>query len=103
MTDKDLLLRHSHIIIKELFKSLNNAVKRYNKYSNTSYYAEVGTSRYWSSVAGMEQVQSEIDDLLSQLKIMDILTGWHSKLHQDRYKFVEKYPNILKRYEEMVE
>ncbi|EHJ08416.1 DUF1140 family protein [Staphylococcus simiae] len=100
MTEKELLLRHSALIVKDLFKSLNTVVNKYYKFSDTSYKSEVGTSQYWKSVAGMEQMQLEIEQLLEQLKAMDEITNWNSKLHQDRYKFVEKYSEILTRYEE---
>lgn len=100
MTERELLIRHSPTIIRGLFKSMNSTIKRFYKFSDTSYKAEVGTSQYWKSVAGMEQTQNEIDELLKQLKAMDNIAGWHSKLHQDRYLFIKKYDDVLKRYEE---
>ncbi|UEX89704.1 DUF1140 family protein [Staphylococcus ratti] len=99
MTEKELLLRHSHVVLKEILKELNTAINKFDKFSNTSYDAEVGTSQYWSTVASMEQMQKEIDGLIKKLHALDAITSWSSKLHQDRYKFVNKYKEALKRYE----
>lgn len=98
MTPNDLLLRHAHLIVKSLLQQLDKAYKRFLKFSDTSLSAEISTSRHWSSVRGMEQSQEEMDSYIEQLLAMDEITQWSRKLHQDRYKFVQKYDIALNKY-----
>lgn len=98
MTPNDILLRHAPTIVKTLLQQIDKTYKRFLKFSNTSYNSEIGTSQYWKAVAGMEQMQLELDQLISELEVMDEYTQWSSKLHQDRYKFVEKYDIAMEKY-----
>ncbi|WP_210133752.1 DUF1140 family protein [Staphylococcus sp. GDY8P131P] len=98
MTPNDILLKNSDLIVKSLFQRADRTYKQFLKYSNTSYEAEVGTSRYWKAISSMEQSQFEFNDYMKQLKFMDELTQWSDKLHQDRYKFVEKYDIVMEKY-----
>ena len=98
MTPNDILLKNSDLIVKSLFQRADRTYKQFLKYSNTSYEAEVGTSRYWKAVAAAEQAQREIKGLIEQLKAMDEYTQWSEKLHQDRYKFIEKYDIVMEKY-----
>lgn len=98
MTPNDLLLRHAHLIVKSLLQQLDRAYKRFLKFSDTSLAAEISTSRHWSAVRGMEQSQEEMDSYIEQLKAMDEYTQWSEKLHQDRYKFIEKYDIVMEKY-----
>ena len=98
MTPNDILLKNSDLIVKSLFQRADRTYKQFLKFSNTSYNTEVGTSRYWKAVAGTEQTQREIKGLIEQLKAMDEYTQWSEKLHQDRYKFVEKYDIVMEKY-----
>ena len=102
MTPNDLLLRHAHLIVKSLLQQIDRTYKRFLKFSNTSYSSEIGTSQYWKAVAGMEQMQLELDQLFSELASMDEYTRWSEKLHQDRYKFVEKYDIAMEKYRGVV-
>lgn len=99
MTLNDLLIRHAHLIVKSLLQQLDKAYKRFLKFSNTSYNAEIGTSQYWKAIEGMEQTQLELQQLLEELAVMDEYTQWSDKLHQDRYKFVEKYDIAMEKYD----
>lgn len=98
MTPNELLLRHADVIVKSLLQQLDKAYKRFLKFSDTSLAAEISTSRYWSAVRGMEQSQEEMDSYIEQLLAMDELTQWSEKLHQDRYKFVQKYDIAFEKY-----
>ncbi|PUZ31036.1 DUF1140 family protein [Staphylococcus arlettae] len=98
MTPNDILLRHAPTIVKTLLQQTDRKYKRFLKFSNTSYNSEVGTSQYWKAVSGMEQTQLELDQLISELAAMDEYTRWSEKLHQDRYKFVEKYDIAMEKY-----
>lgn len=35
---------------------------------------------------------------VTQLRFMDEYTQWSKKLHQDRYRFVEKYDIVMEKY-----
>ena len=98
MTPNDILLKNSDLIVKSLFQRADKTYKQFLKYSNTSNEAEVGTSRYWKEVATAEKTQREIKGLIEQLKAMDEYTQWSEKLHQDRYKFIEKYDIVMEKY-----
>lgn len=102
MTPNDILLRHAPTIVKTILQQIDRTYKRFLKFSNTSYNAEIGTSQYWKAVAGMEQMQLELDQLFSELASMDEYTRWSEKLHQDRYKFVEKYDIAFEKYRGVV-
>lgn len=98
MTPNDILLRHAPTIVKTLLQQIDRTYKRFLKFSNTSYNSEMGTSQYWKAVAGMEQMQLELDQLIGELAAMDEYTQWSEKLHQERYKFVEKYDIGMEKY-----
>ena len=102
MTPNDILLRHAPTIVKTILQQIDRTYKRFLKFSNTSYNAEIGTSQYWKAVAGMEQMQLELDQLFSELASMDESTRWSEKLHRDRYKFVEKYDIAFEKYRGVV-
>src|SRR5699024_467088 len=98
MNAEQLLTIHSATVVKKLLQLADKSYKSFLKASNTSYNAEVGTSRYWKAIGSMEQSQTEFNDYLKQLKFMDDLTQWSDKLHQDRYNFVEKYDIVMEKY-----
>lgn len=102
MNTEQLLRIHSDVVVKKLLQLADKSYKSFLKSSDTSYHAEIGTSRYWKAVGNIEQSQLEIDDYMEQLKIMDELTQWSDKLHQDRYKFVEKYDIAMEKYRGVV-
>ncbi|GAA6817863.1 DUF1140 family protein [Helicobacter pylori] len=98
MNAEQLLTIHADVVVKKLLQLADNSYKSFLKASNTSYEAEVGTSRYWKSVASMELAQFEFSDYMKQLRFMDEYTQWSKKLHQDRYRFVEKYDIVMEKY-----
>ena len=79
MTPNDILLRHAPTIVKTILQQIDRTYKRFLKFSNTSYNVEIGTSQYWKAVAGMEQTQLELDQLISELASMDEYTRWSEK------------------------
>lgn len=98
MDAEQLLTIHSDVVVKKLLQLADKSYKSFLRASNTSYNAEVGTSRYWKAISSMELAQFEFDDYMKQLKFMDNLTQWSEKLHQERYKFVEKYDIVMEKY-----
>lgn len=101
MTPNDLLLKHAHLIVKSLFQKADQTYKRFLKFSQSSYNAEVSTSQYWKAIEGVEQTQFELQQLLEELALMDEYTQWSEKLHQDRYKFIQKYDIAFEKYKRM--
>ncbi|HAQ6619437.1 TPA: DUF1140 family protein, partial [Enterococcus faecium] len=48
--------------------------------------------------ANIEFYYNEIQKGFDQMRELDRQTNWSKKLHQDRFKFVEKYREILNEY-----
>ncbi len=53
------------------------------------------SSRHWKAAANIEFYYNEIQKGFDQMRELDKQTNWSQKLHQDRFKFVEKYKEIL--------
>lgn len=94
MTDFTML--YADTIAKDLYKKINQLINKRTKLNNR--LVEMGkcdaTQRYWSTVAGTEQAAKEIESLLERLIDLDNQTDFSSKLHQDRFKFIEKYSEV---------
>lgn len=101
----DLLSIYSDLILKKIVTKIHADKKKKAKAEQVSMVtAETGagvrSSRHWSAVAGSEFYYSEIETGYQRMREMDELTGWHQKLHQDRFSFMKvKYPEILEHYE----
>ncbi|WP_353421847.1 DUF1140 family protein [Staphylococcus delphini] len=90
-----MIKRYSHVILKEILKNIKSIHNKRSKALGTSLNAECGTSRYWKAMGDVEHYNKELDDYKADLKQLDDVSEWSSKLHQDRYKFVEKYRDVL--------
>ncbi|MEJ7541963.1 DUF1140 family protein [Staphylococcus intermedius] len=90
-----MIKRYSHVILKEILKNIKTTHNKRSKALGTSLNAECGTSRYWKSLGDVEHYNREIEGYKADLKKLDDMSEWSSKLHQDRYKFVEKYRDVL--------
>ncbi|EME8200298.1 DUF1140 family protein [Enterococcus faecium] len=53
---------------------------------------------YWKAAANIEFYYNEIQKGFDQMRELDRQTNWSKKLHQDRFKFVERYREILNEY-----
>ncbi|UXS20882.1 DUF1140 family protein [Staphylococcus delphini] len=91
-----MIKRYSHVILKEIIKNIKSVHNKRSKALDTSLNAECGTSRYWKALGDVEHYNREIESYKADLKQLDDLSEWSSKLHQDRYKFVEKYRDVLR-------
>lgn len=91
-----MIKRYAPVILKEILKNIKSVCNKRSKALDTSLNAECGTSRYWKSLGDVEQYNKEIDDYKVDLKQLDDVTEWSKKLHQDRYKFVDKYRDVLR-------
>ncbi|ELV2637667.1 DUF1140 family protein [Staphylococcus pseudintermedius] len=90
-----MIKRYSHVILKEIIKNIKSVHNKRSKALDTSLNAECGTSRYWKALGDVEHYTREIEGYKADLKQLDDVSEWSSKLHQDRYKFVEKYRDVL--------
>ncbi|MCE5605035.1 DUF1140 family protein [Staphylococcus pseudintermedius] len=90
-----MIKRYSHVILKEIIKNIKSVHNKRSKALDTSLNAECGTSRYWKALGEVEHYNREIEGYKADLKQLDDVSEWSSKLHQDRYKFVEKYRDVL--------
>lgn len=88
-------------ILRDTLDSINEAIEY--KAENLEM-AETGsgvrTSRHWKAAANIEFYYKEIQKGFDQMRELDWQTNWSKKLHQDRFKFVEKYREILDEYME---
>lgn len=94
MTDFTML--YADMIAKDIYKQINQLINKREKLNTR--LVDMGkcdaTQRYWSTVAGAEQATKEIESLLERLIDLDGQTDFSSKLHQDRFKFIEKYQEV---------
>ncbi|EGQ3304042.1 DUF1140 family protein [Staphylococcus pseudintermedius] len=90
-----MIKRYSHVILKEILKNIKSLHNKRSKALDTSLNAECGTSRYWKALGDVEHYTREIEAYKTDLKQLDDVSEWSKKLHQGRYKFVEKYCDVL--------
>ncbi|PCF70784.1 hypothetical protein B4W72_11800 [Staphylococcus delphini] len=90
-----MIKRYSHVILKEILKNIKSLHKKRQRALETNLSAECGTSRYWKAMGDVEHYNREIEAYKTDLKQLDNVSEWSKKLHQDRYKFVEKYRDVL--------
>jgi len=101
MTDFTLL--YSDLILKELFKKIAMRTKAKIKSEQTrseNAIHSVTTQRHWQAAAKSELHYKVIDVAYNRMKELDKLTNWSEKLNQERFNFIEKYPDIMERYED---
>lgn len=91
----DLILRD---IVKDISKHEKAKIKAEQVRSDNAIHS-VTTQRHWQAAAKSEHLYKEIVKGYNQMKELDDLTSWSSKLIQDRFKFLSKYPEIMDRYE----
>ena len=99
----DLINQYSDIILKKIIMKIQNDKKAKERAEIVKLeMAETGsgvrTSRHWKAAANIEFYYKEIQKGFDQMCELDKQTGWSKKLHQDRFKFVEKYMDILEEY-----
>ncbi|EMF0272161.1 DUF1140 family protein [Enterococcus hirae] len=101
----DLINQYSDIILKKIMMKIQKDKKAKKRAELVKLeMAETGsgvrTARHWKAVANIEFYYKEIQKSFEQMRELDKQTGWTQKLHQDRFKFVEKYKKILDEYME---
>ncbi|MGB3161568.1 MAG: DUF1140 family protein [Carnobacterium sp.] len=101
MTDFTLL--YSGLILKDIVKDINKHEKakvKSEQVRSENAMHSVTTQRHWQAAAKSEHLYKEIVKGYMRMKDLDQLTNWSSKLNQERFNFVSKYPEVMKRYKE---
>lgn len=101
----DLINQYSDTILKKIMMKIQKdkkAKKRAEivKLEMAETGSEVRTARHWKAAANIEFYYKEIQKGFDQMRELDEQTNWSDKLHQDRFKFVKKYKEILDEYME---
>ncbi|HFD6464937.1 DUF1140 family protein [Enterococcus hirae] len=99
----DLINQYSDTILKKIMMKIQKDKKakaraELVKLEMAETGSRVRTSRHWKAAANIEFYYKEIQKGFDQMHELDKQTGWSQKLHQDRFKFVEKYKGILDEY-----
>jgi hypothetical protein len=103
MTAEEIVQNYQVKLMKIIFKEIDSLIK---KKENADLKAHelaknansVRSSAYWKSVGNAEFYIKEIYQKLSALKEMDRLFRWSERLHQEQLSFVEKFPEVMKKY-----
>ncbi|MBA5254931.1 DUF1140 family protein [Enterococcus hirae] len=101
----DLITQYSDTILKKIMSKIQKDKKAKERAELVKLkMAETGsgvrTARHWKAAANIEFYYKEIQKSFEQMRELDKQTNWSQKLHQDRFKFVEKYKEILDEYME---
>lgn len=101
----NLITQYSDIILKKIMMKIQKDKKAKEraeivKLEMAETGAGVRSSRHWKAAANIEFYYKEIQKGFEQMRELDKQTNWSQKLHQDRFKFVEKYREILEEYKE---
>lgn len=101
----DLVSRYSDVILKKIMAKIQKDKKakvraELVEMETAETGAGVRTSRHWKAAANNEFYYKEIQKGFEEMRELDRQTGWSKKLHQDRFKFTEKYKEILDEYME---
>lgn len=98
----DFALMYSGLILKDIVKEISKHEKakvKAEKVRSDNAIHSVTTQRHWQAAAKSEHLYKEIVKGYTQMKELDDLTNWSGKLIQERFKFLEKYPEIMDRYD----
>lgn len=101
----DLINQYSDTILKKIMMKIQKDKKAKKRAEIVKLeMAETGsgvrTARHWKAAANIEFYYKEIQKGFDQMRELDEQTNWSDKLHQDRFKFVKKYKEILDEYME---
>lgn len=101
MTDFTLL--YSALILKDIVKEINKhekaKVKSEQVRSDNAMHS-VTTQRHWQAAAKSEHLYKEIVKGYERMRDLDQLTNWSSKLNQERFNFLDNFPEVMKRYKD---
>lgn len=95
-----LVKKHSVLILKRTFSSIRKLDEKIENVTQRKLAlgisaSGVRSSAHWKSVASFQQYYAEREQLYKELQELNDLTNFIGNLHQDRYKFVHKYQDIM--------
>ena len=104
MININLLAKYSDSIIKEIMSEVMRAQRKLDKARNREIELHLQSNEhkdnYWKTQRTIEVQFAYIDKLYEELKVLDSETQWESKLHQERFGFIQqKYAGILEEYQ----
>lgn len=96
----DFTKNYAPLIVKDIFKEIRSYSKqleraRKTELDNKSDARSVRSQRHWKASATVDLCLREIDSLYERLAVLNYQVNWSDDFHQDRYKFTEKYPEIM--------
>jgi hypothetical protein len=97
---EELVRRYAANMVKTIMSKIESNEKKRDKATQTKLDAAltgngVRTMRHWKATSSIEVYYEENERLFEELIHINELTNFTTNLHQDRYKFVEKYPFAL--------
>lgn len=104
----DFVKLYVALIAKEIFKEINSYEKQYSRalkteIENKANANSVRSQRHWKASATVDLCIKQLDQLYGRLVELDRQANWSSYLHQERFKFIEKYPKVIKKYMDVYE
>lgn len=99
LSSDQLVKAYIHLIVKELFKKAKTYKVQIRKYADKQLEKEAGTSLFWKSSAAADMCRVHFEDTLSNLNELNKEYLFIEKIGiDDRYKFMERYEEILDDY-----
>lgn len=97
---EELIKKHAPIIVKQTIMAIARLDKKIEtettrKMELAASASGVRSSAHWKAEAAFELHYKERAQLYEELQLLDAITKFLSNLDQDRYKFVEKYRDII--------
>ncbi|WP_161568800.1 DUF1140 family protein [Exiguobacterium sp. SH5S4] len=97
---EELVRRYATGIVKKIMSQIESNEKKREKATQTKMDAAltangVRSMKHWKATSSIETFYEENERLFEELLHINSLTNFTTNLHQDRYKFVEKYPFAL--------
>lgn len=82
---------------KRLSKSHEKALARLMQMNEPDYMQSHTTQKYWQTHNKIEQCEKEMRVIIEELNELNNHYHWLDKLHQYRFSFITKDPELLKK------
>lgn len=92
-----LMIKNICSEIRKTNKKIEDGTKKKMQLASTA--SGVRSSAHWKLVASHDVYIAELEKLYSELRVIHELTRFTELTHQDRYKFLDKYTDILEKVE----
>lgn len=88
---------------KRLSKSHEKALARLMQMNEPDYMQSHTTQKYWQTHNKIEQCEKEMRVIIEELNELDNLYKWRTNLHQERFNFITKEPELLEKIIKLME